>query len=324
MFSKSGSLGEPQAVRPLSISGPAPGTVAQGWASRARTRHGAPPRWFAVPCLVVFLVVIAYPTIQGVRYSFTNWDGIGGGGTYVGLSNYRALFHTPEALGALGHTVLIAGVVTVAQNGVGLLLALALHSKLKSRNLLRTVLFAPAVMSPIVVGYMWAFLYEPDGTLANVVGHVTGSTQGVSFLGNPSLAIWSVMFVVVWQYAGLSMVIFLAGLQGVPQELVEAAATEGAGALGRFWWVRRHFLKTALMVNVTLSLVTSFKIFDQVVALTQGGPGNATETLSTLLYNEVFLFNRYGFGMALAVAVFVLVAVVTFAQLRVMRANVQA
>ena len=317
------TLEGPGAGRPLTASWRVPGTAPPRQAARARTRPGAPSPWFAVPCLALFLAVVAYPTIQGVRYSFTNWDGLGGEGAYVGLSNYRALFHTPEALGALGHTVLIAGVVTVIQNGIGLLLALALHGKLKSRNLLRTLLFAPAVMSPIVVGYMWAFLYEPDGTLANLAAQATGSAQGVSFLGDPGLAIWSVIFVVVWQYAGLSMVIFLAGLQGVPVELVEAAATDGAGALGRFWWVRRHFLKTALMVNVTLSLVTSFKIFDQVVALTQGGPGNATQTLSTLLYNEVFLFDRYGFGMALAVAVFVLVAVVTFTQLRVMRANPQ-
>jgi raffinose/stachyose/melibiose transport system permease protein len=125
-----------------------------------------------------------------------------------------------------------------------------------------------------------------------------------------------VIIVIIWQYAGYSTAIFLAGLQNIPPELHEAAAMDGAGALKRFWWITRPMLRTAIVINLTLALVASLKTFDQVLALTQGGPGYSTQTLSTLLFNEAFLFDRYGFGMTLAVALLVLVMVAAFAQLR--------
>jgi raffinose/stachyose/melibiose transport system permease protein len=262
-------------------------------------------------------VVVLYPTIEGIVYSFTSWTGLGGGISFTGLANYRELIHSSEALDALAHTVVIAAVVTVAQNLVGLGLALALNSHIKSRGILRTILFAPVVMTPIVVGYMWQYIYTPSGALSGVLSGIAGHSAGtVNFLGSPSLALWAVIIVIIWQYAGYSMAIFLAGLQNVPKELHEAAAMDGAGALKRFWWVTRPLLRTAIVINMTLALVTSLKTFDQVLALTQGGPGYATQTLSTLLFNEAFLFDRYGYGMTLAVALFVLVMVAAFAQLR--------
>jgi raffinose/stachyose/melibiose transport system permease protein len=293
------------------------GTVMASRRRDARKSHLVPSVWFAIPAVAVFAVVVLYPTIEGIVYSFTSWTGLGGGVSFTGLANYRDLIHNSEALDALAHTLIIAAVVTVAQNLVGLGLAVALNSRIKSRSLLRTILFAPVVMTPIVVGYMWQFIYTPSGALSDALSGMLGTSGGsVNFLGSPSLALWAVIIVIIWQYAGYSMAIFLAGLQNIPPELHEAAAMDGAGALKRFWWITRPMLRTAIVINLTLALVASLKTFDQVLALTQGGPGYSTQTLSTLLFNEAFLFDRYGFGMTLAVALLVLVMVAAFAQLR--------
>jgi raffinose/stachyose/melibiose transport system permease protein len=125
--------------------------------------------------------------------------------------------------------------------------------------------------------------------------------------------------VIVWQFSGYSMVIFLAGMQNIPKEVTEAAAIDGAGAVKRFLHVVWPLLRIPTLINVTLSLIMSLKLFDQVISTTQGGPGYSTQTLSTLLYNEAFLYNRYGYGIALGLVVFVLIAVVTFGQMRLFR-----
>jgi raffinose/stachyose/melibiose transport system permease protein len=269
---------------------------------------------------VVFTAIIVVPSVAGIAYSFTSWSGLGEAVDFIGIANYVELFQTPAALGALGHTLLIAVVVTVVQNLIGLLLALALNSRIKSRIVLRTILFAPVVMTPIIVGYMWKYLYSPDGPISTGLTTLFGASDAeINFLGDPKIAIWSVIAVIIWQHSGYSMAIFLAGLQRVPDELREAAALDGAGAFRTFWSITRPFLRVALVINLTLSIVTSLKVFDQVMALTQGGPNNATQTISSLLYNEAFLFSKFGFGMSLGVALFVLVVVVAYSQLRVGR-----
>lgn len=282
-----------------------------------RILQGRPSVWFAIPCIAVFTAIVIYPSVQGFAYSFTSWTGLGSAIDFNGIRNYVDLFHSPEALAALWHTLVIAVTVTIAQNLIGLLLALAVNSRIKSRIVLRTILFAPVVMTPVIVGYMWQYLFAPDGAVAQGIGYLIGrpDTQ-INFLGDPNLAIWSVIIVIIWQYSGYSMAIFLAGLQSVPDELKEAAALDGAGALRSFWSITRPFLRVALVINVTLSMVSGLKIFDQVMALTQGGPDNATQTISSLLYNYAFLFGKYGFGMALGVSLFVLVIVIAYAQLR--------
>ncbi|MEW2508225.1 sugar ABC transporter permease [Amycolatopsis sp. NPDC047767] len=297
------------------------GRVAPRQAPKARTRRGAGSRvsfWFAVPCLVLFAAIVAYPTVQGVFYAFTDWSGLGSAIHFNGLANFTALFSSADTLGALWHTILMAAAITVLQNAIGLLLAIGVNSKIKSRNFLRTLLFAPVVMTPIIVGYLWQFIFVPGGPVATVSGLV-GWDGGGNVLGDPALAPWGIIAIVVWQYAGYSMVIYLAGMQNIPADVLEAAAMDGAGPVKRFVWVTWPLLRTPTLINLTLALITSLKLFDQVIATTQGGPGNATQTLSTLLYNEAFLYNKYGYGIALGLIVFILIAVISFGQMRVLR-----
>lgn len=285
---------------------------------RRRHRRGTGvPIWFAVPCLVLFAAIVAYPTIQGVMYAFTDWSGVGSAIHFNGVQNFIELFQSDKARGALLNTVVMAAAITIAQNLIGILLALGLSSKIKSRNVLRTLLFAPVVMTPIVVGYLWQFLFIPGGVIAEAFNAV--GLHNMNILGDPAWARWGVVTVVVWQFAGYSMVIYLAGIQNIPEEIEEAAAIDGASSLQRLIWITLPLLRTPMAISMTLAVISSLKLFDQVIATTQGGPGYSTQTLSLMLYNEAFLNSRYGFGIALGLLVFILIAIVTFAQLRLFR-----
>lgn len=264
-----------------------------------------------------------YPSIAGVGYAFTNWSGVGEQTSFVGLRNFRTLFHDEQAVGALRNTLLLTVAIVVVENGIGLLLALGVHTRIKSRTLLRVVFFAPAVVSPVMVAFLWKYVYNPNPNagLNGVLGILGLGRLRQDWLGDPALALWSVAAMVVWQYAGYSMVIFLAGLEGVPHELHEAAMIDGAGHLQRFRYVTWPLLAPAVTVNVMLSTIGGLKLFDQVFAATNGGPGHATETLSTTLYKQAFVFGKFGYSTAVALVLALFLAAVSLVQIRYLRAR---
>jgi raffinose/stachyose/melibiose transport system permease protein len=290
---------------------------------RAGSRPG-PPWWFAVPALLLFAFVVLVPSARGVYYAFTDWDGLSPDFAFVGVGNFVEMASDPAARQALGQTLVIAVAITVIQNGIGLLLALGVNSAIKSRTVLRVFLFAPAVVTPIVTAYLWRNLLGPDGAVNSLLATVGLESWRQDWLGDPDLALWAVVGVVVWQFAGYSMVIFLAGLQSVPKELYEAAAIDGAGPVRRFWSVVRPLLAPALTVNLMLSIIGGIKLFDQVYALTGGGPGHATDTLSTLIYKDAFTLGEFGYSTALAVVLTIVVAVFSTGQYLVLSRNERA
>jgi len=283
-------------------------------ASRRGRRQTAPPWWFVLPALVLFAFVVLVPSVRGVYYAFTDWDGLSPDFTIVGLGNFAEVARDPDAVQAIGHTLLIAVAITVIQNGFGLLLALGVNTIIKSRNVLRVFLFAPAVVTPIVTAYLWRNLLGPDGAVNSLLAAVGLSSWQQDWLGDPRLALWSIVAVIVWQFGGYSMVIFLAGLQSVPKEINEAAAMDGAGPVRRFWSVTRPLLAPAFTINLMLSIIGGIKLFDQVYALTGGGPGHATDTMSTLIYKDAFTLGEFGYSIALAVLLTIIVAVASTGQ----------
>jgi raffinose/stachyose/melibiose transport system permease protein len=288
---------------------------------RRRSRAAREPAlWFALPAMLVYLVVVIYPSLAGAVYAFTDWSGVGGA-SFVGLDNFERLFTDAQSLGALRNTVLLTIFIVVVQNGVGMALALGVHARIRSRYLLRVVFFAPAVLSQVVIAFLWKYLLnpDPDSGLNALFGFFGLGFLQQDWLGNPSLALWSVGFTVVWQYAGYSMVIFLAGLQGVPRELEEAAALDGAGRWTRFRHVVLPLIAPAVTINLMLSTIGGLKLFDQVFAITNGGPGYSTETLSTLIYKQAFVFGSYGYSTAVALVLAILVAAVSLVQLSYLR-----
>ena len=283
-----------------------------------------PPWWFVVPAMVLFVFVVLVPSARGVYYAFTDWDGLSPDLDVVGLSNFTGMLDDPDALQAVGHTLLIAVAVTVIQNGIGLLLALGVNTAIKSRNVLRVLLFAPAVITPIVTAYLWRNLLGPDGAINSLLGAAGLGALRQDWLGDPDLALWMIVLVVVWQFAGYSMVIFLAGLQSVPREIYEAAAIDGSGPVRRFWSIIRPLLAPAITINLMLSIIGGIKLFDQVYALTGGGPGHATDTISTLIYKDAFTLGEFGYSIALAVVLTVIVAIASAGQYAVLSRNERA
>jgi raffinose/stachyose/melibiose transport system permease protein len=277
-----------------------------------RTRK--PPWWFALPAMVLFAFVVLVPSVRGLYYAVTDWDGLDPNFSFIGLGNFAEMLDDPDALQAIWHTMVIAVAITVIQNGVGLLLALGVNTLIKSRNVLRVFLFAPAVVTPIVTAYLWRNLLGPNGAVNSLLGAVGLESWKQDWLGDPQLALWSIVGVIVWQFCGYSMVIFLAGLQSIPKEIYEAAAIDGTGPVRRFWSVTRPLLAPALTVNLMLSIIGGIKLFDQVYALTGGGPGHATDTMSTLIYKDAFTLGEFGYSIALAVVLTVVVAVVSSGQ----------
>ncbi len=292
--------------------------------SARRRRLGARvPLWFLVPGLVIYGAIVLIPSILGAGYSFTNAT-IGAPGDFVGLANFRKLFSDSSTIGPLVQSLVMAAGVMVFQNLLGMVIALALNSHIKSRNVLRVLFFAPFVISPLVSGYLWKFLLAPDGAVNEVLGFIGLGSLEHPWLGDPTLALVSVIVAVVWQFTGSSMVIYLAGLQGVPVEIIEAAALDGAGGFRRFWSVVRPFLAPAILVNFSLSLISGLRLYDQIVAMTNGGPGGSTDSISTVIYRIAFNFGQFGYGSALAVILTLLVIVLSLAQYAGLRRQAQA
>ncbi|MGW6012086.1 carbohydrate ABC transporter permease [Streptomyces sp. NPDC055210] len=314
MITPTDQPGKPVVPAPAPTPAPAP----------VRRSQTASTWWFLLPAMLLFVFVVLVPSARGVYYAFTDWDGLDPDLSFVGLDNFTDLTRDEDAVQAIWHTLLIALAITVVQNLIGLLLALGVNSAIKSRNLLRVFLFAPAVITQIVTAYLWRNLLGPDGAVNSLLGGVGLDSWQQNWLGDPDTALWSVVGVTVWQYSGYSMVIFLAGLQSVPAEIHEAAAIDGAGPVRRFWSVTRPLLTPALTINLMLSSIGGLKLFDQVYALTGGGPGHATDTLSTLIYKDAFTLGEFGYSIALAVVLTLIVAVVSTGQYFMLARNEKA
>ncbi|NUR96768.1 MAG: sugar ABC transporter permease [Kribbellaceae bacterium] len=269
--------------------------------------------WWALPAVVLMLALIYATTASGAFYAFTDWAGIGDF-NFVGLDNFKKIFQTSELTGALVNTLILAFGFLVLTNIVGLLFALALNRGLKSRFVLRTLLFMPVVIAPIAVSYIWKFIFAFNGPLNQTLGAIGLKSWRHDWLGDPNLALWCVLAVMIWQSVGFCMVIYLAGLATVPVELEEAAALDGAGVFTRFRHIIVPMIQPSIAIATTLMLIQGLRVFDQVLALTAGGPAGATQTLATEVYQQAFVFNNFGFGAALALVLSVLILIFTVIQ----------
>lgn len=275
-----------------------------------------PPFWYVVPALALYTAIVLWPNGQGLFYSFTNWDGLGSVWDAVGIENYTRVLSDPNSIRAIINTFLLTIVVTVGQNVVGLLLALGLNAPIKSRYVLRLVFFLPVVLTPIVAGYLWRYLLTPNGTVNIFLESVGLGALQQNWLGDPDIVIYSICAAIIWQGAGYSMVIYLAGLQAVPAEALEAAAIDGAGSFRRTWSITLPLINGAIVVNLLLTLIANLKQFDTVFAMTEGGPSGASETMATLVYKTAFTYLQYPSALAQGVVLTVLVGVIAFAQFR--------
>lgn len=262
--------------------------------------------WWALPAIVLVIGIHYVATLTGGFFAFTNWTGLGDF-DFIGLDNFVRIFKDPLLLGSVLNTLFLAFGSVILTNAIGLLFALAINRTLKSRYILRTLLFLPVVLSPLAVSYVWKFIFQFNGPLNGFLGLIGLTSWQKVWLADPTWSIWAILIVVVWQGTGFTMVIYLAGLASVPIDVEEAAALDGAGVWGRFWHVVVPAIRPSIAIATTLGIIQGLRIFDQIFALTGGGPAGATETLATQVYKQAFSLGQFGFGSALALVLTVII-----------------
>ena len=266
---------------------------------------------FLLPALALYSLFVLYPIVQSARYSLYDWNGFGPLSDFVGLDNFRTVFRDTRFRQALTHNGLIVVLSLVVQLPAALLLAQLLNAKIKGRAVMRTVFFAPYVLSEVVTGVVWRQILRPNGLLDQSMDGVGlgGWTQG--WLSDPDVVLFVLFFVISWKYFGFHMILMLAGLQQIPDELMEAAEIDGASAWAKFRYVTLPLLMPTVRVSVFLSVIGALQIFDLVWVTTKGGPLDASSTMSTYLYDR-FRDSRFGVASAASIVIFALCLVVAF------------
>ncbi|WP_141504258.1 carbohydrate ABC transporter permease [Paenibacillus luteus] len=276
--------------------------------------------WFILPAFIVYTAFVIVPTLSSVYLSFTAWNGVSEKIPYIGLDNFVEIFKSPRVHNALKNTLILAVSLVLLENIVALGLAILVDQVRWFRNLFRSIFYFPVLMSGIIMGFIWMIILNYNFGVLNQLLEMTGlGFLKTDWLGNPDFALISIILSTVWKAAGYYMVIYLAGLQGIPQELNEAASIDGANRLQQFRHITFPLLAGATTVCVMLSMIGSLKVFDQIAVMTDGGPGFATETLTYIIYKVGFGELRQGFGTALALVLFILTLVISLVQIKVLR-----
>ncbi|MBU9712872.1 carbohydrate ABC transporter permease [Evansella tamaricis] len=268
---------------------------------------------FTGPLVTIFSIVVLIPFIVGIYYSFFEWDGIRTNPmTFVGLDNYLRLISDQQFINSAILTIKFTFIAVISVNLLGLGFALLVTSKLKMVNPARTMFFMPNLIGGLILGYIWQFIFSDAFRL---IGENTGF-QAIfrNWLLDSSLALYAMVIVFSWQMAGYMMVIYIAGIQGIPGETLEAAKIDGASAWQRLKNITLPLLMPSFTICLFLTLSFGFKIYDVNLALTEGGPAGSTELFALHIYNEIFGRYNYGYGQAKAVVFFLMVAAVTLTQ----------
>ena len=262
-----------------------------------------------LPVLLLFAVFVVYPFFDGIRIAFTNWNGFSRQYDYIGLANFGRLFSDPNIRMALLNTLLYGFGSTLFQQILGLAYALLLDQHFPGRTAGRTIALLPVFISAVIMGYMWYFLLQYDGALNDLALLLGGGK--VLWLSDPGLAKALIISINTLQYVGYSMIIYLAGLQSIPASYLEAARLDGAGSWKCFYRITLPLLYPAIVSSVTLNLIGGLKLFDIIRALTGGGPGYTTHSLTTLLYTSYFGNQNAGYAATIGILLFCMILLVT-------------
>ncbi|WML46449.1 sugar ABC transporter permease [Neobacillus sp. PS3-40] len=265
---------------------------------------------FLAPVLLALSLVVLIPLILGIYYSFTNWNGIDVGG-FVGLENYLKVFKDKEFIDSLKFTVLFSVVSIILINFIGLSLALIVTSKIKTNKFLRTIFFMPNLIGGLILGFIWQFIFIK---VFAGVGDALGIKSLEGWLSTTGTGFWGLVILMSWQMAGYIMVIYIAYLEGVPHELIEAAEIDGATPFQRLRYIVFPLVAPAFTVSMFLTLSNTFKLYDQNLSLTAGGPFNSTQMVAMQIFKTAFGESQMAFAQAKAVIFFVIVAVISLTQ----------
>ncbi|ALC91691.1 ABC transporter permease [Bacillus sp. FJAT-18017] len=268
---------------------------------------------FTAPLVLIFSVVVIIPFLIGVYYSFFDWDGITANPmVFVGFENYAQLFDDERFLNSAWMTIKFTVLAVISVNIVGLGFALLVTSSLRTANIARTMVFMPYLIGGLLLGYIWKFIFSDVFTL---IGEKTGwDSIFLNWLLDPDYSLYALVVVFTWQMAGYIMIIYIAGLQAIPGELIEASKIDGANKWQRLRKITFPLLMPSFTISLFLTLSSAFKIYDTNLSLTGGGPANSTEMFAMNIYNEIFGYANYGFGQAKAIIFFLIVAAISLTQ----------
>ena len=266
---------------------------------------------FILPALIIYLLFSITPFLYTIYYSFTDYTDMNPINLhFVGLKNYIKVLQTPVMLAAIKNSVIYAILLTGFQTLLGLPLAFVLKQKLKSRNLLRAVFFFPAVFSSLIIGYLWNFIMSSsDFGLINNILHQLG--LGTLNFFTSKNALYSVILTQIWQWTGWAMVIFLANLQSISPDLYEAAEIDGANGLKKFMYVTLPLMCPSVKIVIVTGLIGGMKVFDIIYSMTSGGPGDATQTVMTVMMKKGISEGFYSTGSAFGVCFFIIVLAIS-------------
>ena len=278
---------------------------------------------FFLPGLVLYSLFFLYPTISALFYSFTDWDGLSEAFQFVGIDNYTRAF-TGDSIfqKTIGNNLKFMLTVVVFQTIVALAFALIVIKNTKTNVFLRALYFFPTILSSVSIAFIWAFIYDPSMGILNQVLELIGlDFLAQNWLGNANIAIYSLAVTQVWFHAGQMLIIFVAGLQAIPEELYEVAKIEGASKWQTFKSVTWPLLAPSATIVVAYTTIQSFKAFDLVFAMTGGGPNNSTEIIATYIYEVAFKSYQFGYASSISVIFMVIIALITYLQFKALRSD---
>lgn len=274
---------------------------------------------FVLPALVVYALFKLYPAFSGIYYAMTDWNGINKTYSFVGMANFLRVLGDEYFWRSVLFTMKYVGVMVVVANVIALTLAVAIETRRHARGMLRTIFYMPNMISMVIGGYMWMFIFT------KVLYYLADHYNGFSFLdhmwiGDPHYSFVAIVIVSAWGAVGYLMIIYMAALQGVPDNMKEAAVLDGANAWQRFWRVEFPMIRHAVTICVFWTLNSAFQVFDVIFTLTGGGPGRATQSVAMNIYEEAFRGNiQYGYATAKSTVLFAIVLIITAVQLTVMK-----
>jgi multiple sugar transport system permease protein len=277
--------------------------------------------FFLSPTLIIFGIFVLFPVFFSFFLSFHKWNMFSSGATFIGLENYRQIIENPEFWSVLKNTAVYT-IGTVPLNMIlSLIVAFYLNKKLAGKKFLRTMFFAPVIMSSVAAAVIWRWVYEPNFGLLNTILGWFG-VPAINWLNEPTAAMFALIVMGVWKTFGVNMVLFSAGLQGIPGHYYEAAEIDGAGRLSKFWYITIPLLSPTTFFVLVMSIIGSFQVFDTVYVLTSGGPLGTTKVLVFYLYEHAFKFFEMGYASAVAYLMFAIVFTLTMLQTRYLRRSI--
>jgi raffinose/stachyose/melibiose transport system permease protein len=276
--------------------------------------------FFSLPAILFFLCFILFPVVSTFLLSFAQWKGfVFSELRFTGLSNFAELFTDGIFFKSLANTLTFVIITTVALNILGFIGASLIDTRVAGSRFLKNAVFLPVLLAPIIIGIMWSRMLDAFGIVNQLLKSAHLTRMPLLFLGDERIALYTVIGATIWQYTGYDMLLYFAGLQGVPQEQVEAARIDGASPLAVKLHVVIPFLSPVIAVTMLLNMIGGFKVFDIVYVMTAGGPNNSSHVFATYLFQQAFRFNKMGYASVIAIVIIAFSIVAAVFRLRIVR-----